>query len=306
MPEKKALSVPDVAKLLNVGNSTVYDLIKRAEIQSYTVGRKIRLSEDDVAEYIRHSKKGRPEKSASPVLDDIYKTDGFIICGQDLILDVLSNYMRQSGVHALRSFIGSYDGLISLYRKMVNVTATHMWDSDSDTYNVEYVRRLVPGIPAVVVHLTCRMQGFYVQKGNPREIREWEDFGRDDIVMINREKGAGSRVLLDENLKLLGIRSGSIRGYEKEISSHLGVASAVGRGEADVGVGIEKIARQVDNVSFIPMKKERYDLVFRKDDNNSHEIQTLMKVLHTDIFRSEFSNIGGYDISEMGKVVAET
>jgi len=306
MPDKKALSVPDVAKLLNVGNSTVYDLIKREEIQSYTVGRKIRFTEDDVAAYIRNSKKSRSDKSGSTVLDDIHKTDSFIICGQDLILDVLSNYMRQNGVQALRSFIGSYDGLVSLYRKMVNVTATHMWDSDSDTYNVEYVRRLVPGIPAVIVHLTCRMQGFYVQKSNPKEIRGWEDFNRDDIAMINREKGAGSRVLLDENLKLLGIRGSSIKGYEKEISSHLGVASAVGRGEADVAVGIEKIARQVDNVSFIPMKKERYDLVFRKDDINSHKIQTLIKVLHTDIFRSEFSNIGGYDIGEMGKIVAET
>jgi len=305
MPEKKALSVTDVAKLLNVGNSTVYDLIKRGEIQSYKVGRKIRFSEDDVADYIRNSKKSRTAES-SPVLDDIYKTDGFIICGQDLILDVLSNYMRQNGVQALRAFIGSYDGLISLYRKMVNVTATHMWDSATDTYNVEYVRRLLPGIPAVVVHLTCRIQGLYVKKGNPGEIRGWEDFGRDDIVMINREKGAGSRILLDENLKLLDIRGGSIRGYEKEISSHLGVASAVGRGEADIGVGIEKIARQVDNVSFVPMKKERYDLVFRKDDINTPEVQTLLKILHNDVFRSEFSNIGGYDISEMGKIIAET
>jgi len=306
MPEKKALSVPDVAKLLNVGNSTVYDLIKREEIQSYTVGRKIRFSEDDVAEYIRNSKKGRSEKSSSPALDDIHKADGFIICGQDLILDVLSNYMRQNGVHALRAYIGSYDGLISLYRKMVNVTAAHMWDSATDTYNVEYVRRLLPGIPAVVVHLTCRIQGLYVKKGNPQKIRGWEDFGRGDIVMINREKGAGSRILLDENLKLLDISGSSIKGYEKEISSHLGVASAVGRGEADIGVGIEKIARQVDNVSFIPMKKERYDLVFRKEDSNTPEVQTLIKVMRNEIFRSEFSNIGGYDISEMGKIIAET
>jgi len=313
MPEKKALSVPDVAKLLNVGNSTVYDLIKRAEIQSYKVGRKIRFGEDDVADYIRNSKKRRPEKSASPAVDDIFclmgkveKTGGFIICGQDLILDVLSNYMRQNGVQALRAYIGSYDGLVSLYRKMVNVTAAHMWDSDSDTYNVEYVRRLLPGIPAVVVHLTCRMQGLYVKKGNPLGIRGWADFNRGNIAMINREKGAGSRVLLDENLKLLDVRGSSIRGYEKEISSHLGVASAVGRGEADVGIGIEKIALQVDNISFVPMKKERYDLVFRKDDSNTPEIQTLLKIIRSEVFRSEFSNIGGYDISEMGKIIAET
>jgi putative molybdopterin biosynthesis protein len=312
MVEKNALSVQEVADLLCVSKSTVYDLIRKGEIQSYTVGRKVRFTENDVKTYIARSKERQTVKN-TPALDTVQfdllggekRPAGFIICGQDIILDVLSNYMRLHNIPALRAYIGSYDGLVSLYRNKVNVTASHMWDSDSDIYNIPYVRRLLPGIPAAVVHLTCRMQGLYVAKGNPKGICDWKDFSRNDVTMINREQGAGSRVLLDENLKLLGIYGSSIIGYHKEISSHLAVASAVSRGEADVAVGNEKIARQVDNIEFIPMKKERYDLIFRKEDMNSSEIQIMLKIIRSNAFKNEFANIGGYDTSDMGKIVAE-
>lgn len=313
MYEKKALSTQDVADLLQVSKSTIYDLIRRGEIHSYKVGRKVRFTEDDVKEYIAKSRESQNAKAAPSIegaqfnlLGNERKPDCFIICGQDLILDVLSNYMRLNNIPALRAYIGSYDGLVSLYRNKVNVTAAHMWDSDTDTYNVPYVRRLLPGIPAVIVHLTCRMQGLYIAKGNPKSIYGWDDFRRDDIVMINREQGAGSRVLLDENLKLRGIFGSSIKGYNKETSSHLAVASAVGRGEADVAIGNEKIALQVDNIEFIPLKKERYDLVIRKEEMNTTEIQTLLKIIRSDAFRNEFGNIGGYDTKDMGNIIAET
>ncbi len=313
MPDKKALSTQEVADLLKVSKSTIYDLIRRGEIQSYKVGRKVRFTEEDVKRYIEHSRESQTTKNA-PLAEGApfnltgsdKRPDGFIICGQDLILDVLSNYMRLHNVPALRAYIGSYDGLVSLYRNKVNVTASHMWDSDTDTYNVPYVRRLLPGIPAVIVHLTCRMQGLYIAKGNPKSIHGWEDFGRDDIAMINREQGAGSRVLLDENLKLLGLFGRNIKGYKKETSSHLAVASAVSRGEADVAVGNEKIARQVDNIEFIPMKKERYELVLKKEDLNTVEIQIMLKIIRSAAFKNEFGNIGGYDTSDIGKIVAET
>jgi putative molybdopterin biosynthesis protein len=312
MIEKNALSTQEVADLLCVSKSTVYDLIRKGEIQFYKVGRKVRFTESDVKGYIALSKKRQAARIA-PVSEAVQfeilsgeKTPAaFIICGQDIILDVLSNYMRLHDIPALRAYIGSYDGLVSLYRNKVNVTASHMWDSDSDTYNVPYVRRLLPGIPAVVVHLTCRMQGLYVAKGNPKGICDWKDFSRSDITMVNREQGAGSRVLLDENLKLLGIFGKSINGYQKEISSHLAVASAVSRGEADVAVGNEKIAQQVDNIEFIPMKKERYDLIFRKEDMVTPEINIMLNIIRSNAFKNEFDHIGGYDTSDMGKIVAE-
>ena len=312
MDKKNALSTQEVAEMLHVSKSTIYDLIKRGEIHSYKVGRKVRFTEDDVKEYILRSRNSQSAMSSSTsdlstfsLIGGVKKTDGFIICGQDLILDVLSNYMRLHGIPALRAYIGSYDSLVSLYRNKINVASAHLWDSDTSTYNIPYVRRLLPGIPTVVIHLTCRMQGLYVQKGNPKGITTWADFGRNDIIMINREQGAGSRVLLDENLRILGIYGSSINGYENETQSHLAVASAVSSGKADVAVGNEKIARQVDNIEFIPIQKERYDLVIRKEDLNTVEIETLLKIIRSHAFKNEFEHIGGYDTSEMGKIVAE-
>lgn len=310
MSVRNALSTQEVAEMLNVSKSTIYDMIKKDEIKSYKVGRKVRFTEADVNEYIANAKRGQDKNSQSEVKPEFslrpeIKSSGFILCGQDLILDVLSNYMRLYGIPALRAYIGSYDSLISLYRRQINVATAHLWDSDTDTYNVPYVRRLLPGIPTVVIHLTCRIQGLYVAKGNPKNILAWEDFGRSDITMVNREQGAGSRVLLDENLRMLGIYGSSIKGYTDEIQSHLAVASAISSGKADVAVGNEKIAKQVDNIDFIPMKKERYDIVIRREDLNTPEIQTMLNIIGSEAFRNEFASIGGYDTSEMGNVVAE-
>lgn len=307
MENRKALSTQEVADLLDVSKSTIYGLIKKGEISSYTVGRKVRFTENDVQDYISRSKKSQyasPNNLADFSLLGIEKKqEGFIICGQDLILDILSNYMRLHGIPALRAYIGSYDSLVSLYKNKVNVATSHLWDSDTDQYNVPYVKRLLPGIATVIIHLTCRMQGLYVAKGNPKGITSWKDFGRDNITMINREHGAGSRILLDENLKLIGIYGSSIRGYKKESQSHLAVASAVSSGEADVAVGSEKIARQVDNIDFIPLKKERYDVVVRKEDFPTVEIQTMLNIIQSAVFKNEFANIGGYDTRDMGKIV---
>lgn len=309
MEKRNALSTQEVADMLHVSKSTIYGLIKNGEISSYKVGRKVRFTENDVQDYISRSKKGQSaindQLADFSLLGIEKKQEGFIICGQDLILDILSNYMRLHGIPALRAYIGSYDSLTSLYKNKINVASAHLWDSDTDQYNLPYVKRLLPGIPTVIIHLTCRMQGLYVAKGNPKGIISWADFGRDDITMINREHGAGSRILLDENLKLLGIYGSSIRGYKKESQSHLAVASAVSCGDADVAVGSEKIARQVDNIDFIPLKKERYDLVVRKEDFQTLEIRTMLSIIQSAIFKNEFANIGGYDTSDMGKIVTE-
>ena len=316
MEERNALTVEDVARLLHVSKSGVYALIKNGEIGFYKVGRKIRFTDAHVREYIGRS--GRPPRSARQngqvVLDEQgyfdlsagRRDDGFIICGQDLILDVLSNFLRLHGVMALRAYIGSYDSLVSLYHDRVHVAIAHLWDSAADEYNIPHVRALLPGIRCVVINITYRTQGLYVHKGNPKDIRSWRDFERDDITMINREKGAGSRVLLDENLKLNGLFGSRIAGYNNENRSHLTVASAVGRGEADVAVGTEKIARQVENVEFIPMKKERYDLVVKAEHFNTPEATTMLRILRSEKFRNEFRSIGGYDIGDMGRVIAET
>lgn len=319
MDERKALAAEDVAAMLDVSKSSIYGLVRNGEIGFYKVGRKLRFTESHVRDYIEKYRSPNnaeaPAQSGLSALDegryfdlslDRRSESGFIICGQDLILDILSNAMRMHGVAALRAYIGSYDSLVSLYHDRVSVATSHLWESSSDDYNTPHVCHILPGIRCVVINATYRTQGLYVAKGNPKGIQSWQDFLRDDVTMINREKGAGSRVLLDENLKLLGLYGSQIRGYGNENQSHLTVASAVGRGDADVAVGNEKVARQVDNIDFIPLKRERYDIVVKKERFESPEIATMLKILRSEKFQNEFKGIGGYDISDMGKIMAET
>lgn len=312
MEKEKAFSTQQVADMLHVSKSTIYKLISQNEINYYKIGRKIRFTQEDIDTYIgkaRNQQDGFLKKSFANeelIFSGLQSERSFIICGQDLILDVLSNYLRLNGVPALRAYIGSFESLLSLYQDKVQVASAHLWDSDLDEYNVSYVRRFLPGIPCIVVHLICRMQGFYVKRGNPKQIKTWSDLARGDISIINREKGAGSRVLLDEQLRLLGIDSAQVNGYQNETSSHLTVASAVGRGEVDIGVGNEKIARQVDNIDFIPMQKEHYDLVIKKSIWNTPEVNTMLKIIRSHEFKKEFDKIGGYDASGMGRIVIET
>lgn len=125
---------------------------------------------------------------------------------------------------------------------------------------------------------------------------------REDVVMVNREKGAGSRVLLDEHLRILGVDSAQINGYRNEVRSHIAVASAIARGRADVAVGSEKVARQVDGIDFVPLQVERYDLVVKRERFDTRPVRVMMGILESGIMRDEFAGLGGYDTSDMGRI----
>ena len=320
MKVNSGLSTQEVAEILNISKNTVYELIRRGELPSYRIGRKVRIDEIDIEEYKNKSRTivkqhtstnieqsddlvvSKPNLKKNPSVVN-YKHD-FIICGQDILLDVLTRHLERhpKGVQALRCYIGSYNGLVELYRGNVTIATAHLWDGDTDEYNLSYVRRLLAGIPCVIVHLVCRMQGFYVKKGNPKKINNWGDLTRSDVLMINREKGCGVRVLIDEQLRKQKISSESINGYKNEELSHLAVASTVARGDADVGVGNEKAALQVNDIDFVPLQKERYDLIIKKEDLNTPPVQAVLEILNSKEFQLELLGIGGYDISETGKL----
>lgn len=137
------------------------------------------------------------------------------------------------------------------------------------------------------------------------EIRTFEDFQTKTFTFINREKGSGARTLLDEQLRIHGIAPSTIAGYAHEEMSHLDVASAVANGRADVGIGIEKIAKLIQ-VDFIPMVTERYDIVLLKTPENQPLIDMVKEILNTPDFQSEVAALGDYDISLMGQVMYET
>ncbi|MGF6356819.1 putative molybdopterin biosynthesis protein [Paenibacillus sp. 4624] len=230
-----------------------------------------------------------------------------VITGQDVSLDILMRHMeRQSrDIRPLRSFMGSLDGLISMYRGESDLVSTHLLDGDTGEYNLPYIRKILTGWSYVVVNLLSRPAGLYVPRGNPRQLNDWTDLNQSDLRLANREKGSGARVLLDEQLRLHGIPASGLLGYDVEETSHMGVAAKVSSGEADVGVGIEKAARLVGQVDFIPLVQERYDLVMLRKQGNEAWIESVLHILRSPEFRQELRAFEGYDVSRTGEVLFE-
>jgi len=300
----------EVATILKISRFTVYEMIKRGDLTAYRIGRKMRIEAPDLEAYIKKSKGQFPSQQHSQpaAITPPASQEALIICGQDIILDILTRHLEKEmpQIRFLRNYIGSIDGLLALYRGAANVVTTHLWDSDTDTYNVPYVRRLLPGHKTLIINLVYRTEGFYVAKGNPKNIASWQDLSRHDVRFVNRERGSGARVLVDEQLRIQHIDHAEVNGYNHEEASHLAVASCVGRGDADVGVGIEKAALQVSAIDFIPLKKERYDLVIRKEDAERPQFKAMLTILQSQAFRNEVAGMGGYDLSQTGKIMAET
>ena len=310
MAQNKSLSTQEVADILHVSKSTIYDLIRRGEIHSYKIGRKVRFTQDDVDAYIarsRHEHSTRPVKSVDThstlLTPEKEEMPQLIISGQDVVLDILANYLQQEGVSAARTYLNSFEGLLSLYQDKIQVAACHLYDGSD--YNASYVRSLMPGVPAVLVNVSYRTQGFYVQKGNPKNVRGWEDLKRGDLCILNRRVGSSARILLDTQLKRLGISAAGVRGYDKIMKSHLTMAAAVASGEADLAIGTERISRQMEGLDFIPLLEERFDFVIKKETVDSEPVKKLLATLRSPAFRSEVSHFSGNDYRDLGKIICE-
>ena len=310
MAQNKSLSTQEVADILHVSKSTIYDLIRKGEIHSYKIGRKVRFTQDDVDAYIarsRHEHSTRPVKNidthSTLLTPEPEETPELIISGQDVVLDILANYLQQEGVSAARTYLNSFEGLLSLYQGNIHVAACHLFDGFD--YNASYVRSLMPGIPAALVNVSYRTQGFYVQKGNPKNIRGWSDLARDDIAILNRRVGSSARILLDTQLKRQGISASKVKGYDKIMKSHLTMAAAIAAGEADVAIGTERISRQIDGLDFIPLLEERFDFVIKKEMMETKSVQKLLAVLRSPAFRREVSHFSGNDYRDLGKIICE-
>ena len=311
MAQNKSLSTQEVADILHVSKSTIYDMIRRGEIHSYKIGRKVRFTQDDVDAYIARS---RHEHSTKPVRRiDTHSTllapreqePALILAGQDVVLDILAGHLQQHGISVGRSYLSSFEGLLSLYEGRIHACACHLWAHDERVYNVPYVRRLMPGVPAVLINLSYRMQGFYVQKGNPKGITGWKDLRRGDLTILNRRLGSSPRILLDSQLMRLGIRPAEVQGYEREMKSHLTIAAAIAAKEADLALGTERISRQIDGIDFIPLQQERYDLVIRRSLLETPEGLQLLQILQSELFRREIEQFSGNDYRDLGKIVME-
>ncbi|MCF8010338.1 MAG: molybdopterin biosynthesis protein [Clostridiales bacterium] len=236
-------------------------------------------------------------------LEEVQETT-VAIGSHDMALDVLANYLRQRYPEATLSsaHVGSLGGLNALKRKEAHLGGTHLLDEETGDYNVSYIKKIIPDDEIVLVNLVYRQQGFIVARGNPKKIQGVKDLSREDISYINRQRGAGTRVLFDYKLKENNIDPAAVQGYEREEYTHMTVAAAVASSTADAGMGILAAAKALD-LDFIPVVEERYDLCIPADFYNTPYIQRLIEVIQMPEFQKAVEGMGGYDLRDCGKIM---
>lgn len=227
-----------------------------------------------------------------------------VIGSHDLTLDVLADELIPHNVFLSSSNVGSLGGLLALKNRNSHFATSHLLDVETGEYNWSYIKRYLPDFPVKVIHGVMREQGFIVPKGNPKSIRDFPDLLRDDVVFINRQSGAGTRVLLDYHLDRMRLDPLSIRGYEIEEYTHTSVAVAVLSGVADVGMGVLAAARALD-LDFVPVAVEQYDLVIPVEYMEDEKILRLLEVINTDRFKTRVTALGGYGVERTGEEVPD-
>lgn len=221
----------------------------------------------------------------------------------DLTIGVLDDQLRAQfpGIKISASNIGSLGGLVALKRNEAHIIGTHLLDPATGTYNLPDLKRQHLLGKVVVMNLVIREQGLIVPKGNPKKIKGLKDLTRADVMFVNRQPGAGTRVLLDYKLSKLRIKPEQIRGYEREDTTHMAVAVAIASSLADTGLGIKSAAKAL-GLDFIPIEREEYDLVFRKEFYRSDLGQKLATVISSEDFKQAVLALDGYDTKKTGIV----
>jgi len=235
---------------------------------------------------------------------DEIKRNILMVGSHDMTLDILANYLRdkRSGFDLVIQSAGSMAGLMALKREECHLAGAHLFDEESGEYNIPFIRRLLSGQEIALINLVYRQQGLMVKMGNPKKLKNISDLTGDDIFFINRQRGAGTRVLFDYWLKMKGISPDRIKGYEREEFTHIGAAVAVATGSADAALGIMAAALALD-LDFIPMVEERYDLVLPLRLLSDWRIEYLIELIKSKAFKKEAETLGGYRTDKSGEVI---
>ena len=226
----------------------------------------------------------------------------FTIGSHDLTIDILAQYLAEKNRRLVSANVGSMGGLVSLSRGEAHLAGSHLLDTESGEYNLKYIKQILTDIPVKVIVLVIRQQGLMVAAGNPKQITSLKNLARQDVTYVNRQSGAGTRVLLDYHLRLDGISPNNIKGYQQEEFTHLSVAAAIASGRADCGLGIAAAAQAL-GLDFIPLYQERYDLIIPRRYYDDPLLAPLLHLLNDQEFKHTVANLPGYNIEQMGSEI---
>ncbi|OIJ14647.1 excisionase [Anaerobacillus arseniciselenatis] len=296
----------EIAKMFKISKHTVYELIKRGELNAFKVGNKMRINREEVDRYKNSTQAYQTKTNQTLASNPSYNSTIRLTGSHDFLVEQLTKYVSQhTDIQLQPTYIGSLEGLMMLYRGSADVAAVHLLDPTSKEYNLPFIKQLFVHERISVISLASRKQGFIVAKGNPKKIISFKELTRKDVVFVNRQKGSGTRFLFDAFLAEQQIKPNEINGYENEEWNHLATASYISRGSADVGFGIESAAKQL-NLEFIPITEEQFDLVFCWTDENEKELSHLYDLICSEPFKSNIATIPGYTLKGLGEIKYKT
>jgi molybdopterin molybdotransferase/putative molybdopterin biosynthesis protein len=249
-------------------------------------------------------KGGRPRARVELLRDHREIEEEIVVAGCDPTVFLAGEYLRRSEGRAsvVGWTMGSSAALQAVKRGEVHMAGVHIQDPRSGEWNLPYLRRHLDLDEFTVVTFARWEEGLMLRRGNPKGIRSVADLTRKNVQIVNREEGAGARLLLDRSLGAAGIRPQQIKGYDRLAASHVEVGRGIAHGGADVGLGVRSAARLL-GLDFIPLQEERYDLVIPTRYLKSHPgISTFLDAIVSRSFRTEIEALGGYDTRETGKV----
>ncbi len=299
----KAATLSQVAKLMHTYPAQVRHHLKQLEDAGLVELTTTRIVRGFVEKYYRAT--ARAYYVNFSILPEQSKRKAVVALGShDLALELLAEQMREdTAVPDLIPLpVGSLDGLIALRQGLCQITGCHLLDPESGEYNRSFVRHLFPGEEMTILTLAHRQQGLLLPRSNPQQIRSLTDLARPDIRFINRKRGTGTRLWLDNALHNAGLLPEQIQGYESTTGTHLQVAQTIREDQADVGLGILAAAQQFE-LDFIPLFEERYDLVLPTRFCDDPLMQPLLNYLQTAIFRQKIASLDGYDSSQTGSQI---
>jgi molybdate-binding protein len=233
-------------------------------------------------------------------------SEALIIAGSNdlFLVDVLSLFQeKHRNILPLYSSIGSMNGINALKKGWCHICASHMLQKEDEEYNLAYIKEVF-NEDFVILNFAYRTQGLLVSPSNPKHINGIKDLVRPDITIVNRQSGTGTRFLLEYEMEKNGIDAGYVKGYGTICMSHLDVGIEVLSGRADAGLGIQAIARML-GLDFIPLRKERFDLIIRKETFPEVNVQTFLKFLRSPELKQHSARFGGYDLRDIGKIMFE-
>jgi putative molybdopterin biosynthesis protein len=207
---------------------------------------------------------------------------------------------REEPIRTSSTHVGSLGGLVAIKEGNAHVAGTHLFDPQAEDFNFTFLDRYLPGVAVRLFNLAVRHQGLIVPRGNPKKIKGIADLQREDVSFINRQRGAGTRILLDYHLEKSGISPDEVQGYKNEEFTHMAVAVNVLSGIADCGLGISAAAKALD-LDFLPLARERYDLLVSEEVVNDFKVRTLLDLLQKDRIKQKIEDLGGYETGLTGR-----